>query len=402
MLGPRASGILLHVTSLPEGRLGPGARRFVDWLALAGQSWWQILPLTPPDETGSPYGPRSAFAAWAALLERPTARVTRRERDVFRERSAYWLPGWERFAGPQALDDQIRFDREWAHLRSYATERGVRLLGDLPLYVGDPSADLVERPHLFVRDQVAGAPPDRLSASGQVWGNPLYDWQAHRREGFRFWIERLRRTFELVDAARIDHFRGFVSYWAIPRGARTASGGRWRRGPGRALFDAVRAELGHLPLVTENLGVITEPVERLRRALGLPGMHVLQFAFEDGPRNPHRPENHEENGVVYTGTHDLHTALGWWRSLSHEQRAATGLDANAPHRSLVELALGSRARLALLPLQDLLGLGSRARMNRPGTTRGNWRWRVDAHLLDRDLAAWVRDATERAGRLPER
>jgi 4-alpha-glucanotransferase len=398
MLFERSSGVLLHVTSLPDGRLGPGARRFVDWLARAGQTWWQVLPLTPPDETGSPYQPLSAFASSPGLLERPTARVARQARQDFRERNAYWAEGWERFAGAGALDDQIRFDREWRALRGYAGERGVRLLGDVPIYVGRRSAEVDERPELFRRDAVAGAPPDALSTDGQLWGNPLFDWAALRRDGYRFWIERLRRNFDLVDATRIDHFRGFVSYWAVPRGARTAREGRWRRGPGRAVFDAVFAELGRLPLVAENLGVITAPVERLRRELGLPGMHVLEFGFEGGRANPHALPNHEKNGLVYTSTHDTDTAVGWWSSLTAEQRRRTGLDPAEPHWSLIGLALGSRARVAVLPLQDVLGLGSGARMNRPGTVRGNWRWRVDEQALTHALAERLHDATVGAGR----
>ena len=394
----RSSGVLLHVTSLPEGRLGASARRFVDWLVSAGQRWWQVLPITPPDETGSPYQPLSAFAAWPRLLERPGSRVTRRERESFLERNAYWAEGWERFAGEGALDDQVRFDHEWRALRDYAAARGLRLLGDMPIYVGRRSAELEDQPELFRPEEVAGAPPDALSAVGQLWGNPLFDWAAVRRDGYRFWIERLSRVFALVDAARIDHFRGFVSYWAVPRGARTAREGRWRRGPGREVFDAVFAELGPLPLVAENLGVITRPVERLRRELGLPGMHVLQFGFDGTRANPHDPANHEENGVVYTSTHDTDTAVGWWRSLAPEQRRRIGLDPSAPHWSLIDHALGSRARIAVVPLQDVLGLGSEARMNRPGTVRGNWRWRVDARALSDRVAARLREATAAAGR----
>ena len=390
----RASGILLHPTSLPDARIGRDARRFVDWLQRAGQSWWQVLPLGPPDEFGSPYQPRSAFAASPALLERPRARVAQAEVDSFRERQLYWARDWRRFGGEGALEDQVRFEREWGALREYAAARGVRLLGDVPIYAGRGSADLAAHPELFHEDEVAGAPPDALAPEGQIWGNPLFDWRAARRESFRWWVERLRRVLELVDAARLDHFRGFVSYWAIPAGARTAEAGRWRRGPGRALFDAVAASLGHLPLVAENLGRITPPVERLRRELGLPGMHVLQFGFSGGPGSPHRPENHEEEGVVYTGTHDLDTALGWWRSLPRGARARTGLDESEPHWSMIELALGSRARLAVLPLQDVLGLGSKARMNVPGRARGNWRWRFDGRQLTPGLADRLRALVE--------
>jgi 4-alpha-glucanotransferase len=395
----RGSGILLHPTSLPNRTLGEDARRFVDWLARAGQGWWQVLPLGPPDPFGSPYQPRSAFAGWDGLLARPRARVTRSEITSFRERHRYWADGWAAFAGAEALAEQVRFQREWLELRAHAAARGVRLLGDIPIYAGSASADLVSHTHFFRLDEVAGAPPDLLAPEGQLWGNPLYDWQAMRRDGYRWWVERLRRAFELVDAARVDHFRGFVSYWAVRAGARTARDGRWRRGPGRRLFDALGAGLGDLPLVAENLGVITPPVERLRRSLELPGMHVLQFGFQGSASNPHRPENHEENALVYTGTHDLDTALGWWRSLSREDRRASGLDPREPHWSLIEVAASSRARLAIVPLQDVLGLGSEARMNVPGRVEGNWRWRFGSRDLTPGLADRLRELTEASGRL---
>jgi 4-alpha-glucanotransferase len=396
---PRSSGILLHVTSLPGGRLGPAAYGFVDWLADAGQSWWQVLPLGPPDRSGSPYTSSSAFAGWPELLAEPEAPVSSAELESFRAAHAFWIDDWERFAGAGAVADQVRFEREWSALRRYAAARGVRLIGDLPLYVGTRSADHLAHPELFQRGVVAGAPPDALSATGQLWGNPLYDWPALRRHGYRWWIERLRRASQLGDLARIDHFRGFVAYWSVPARARTARAGRWRRGPGRAVFDAATAELGALPLIAEDLGVITPPVERLRLELGLPGMVVLPFGFGGGPRNPHRPENHVELEVVYTGTHDTETAAGWWESLSPKARAATGLDPAEPHWSLVELALQSPAVLSIIPAQDVLGLGSEARMNRPGISKGNWRWRLEAGELTDALALRLRDATARSERL---
>ena len=395
----RASGILLHPTSLVEGRLGEGAREFVRWLERAGQSWWQMLPLGPPDWTGSPYAARSSFALWPGLLEHPQAPVTDAERDEFRARSGYWIDVWERFAGPGALDDQVRADREWRALRAYAREHGVRLLGDVPIYAGNDSDDVTERPELFLRGEVAGAPPDRMNDLGQLWHNPLHDCRAQRRDGYRWWIERLRRTFELVDAVRIDHFRGFVSYWAVPAGARDAREGRWRRGPGRDFFNAVRAELGGLPLVAENLGRITPPVERLRRELGLPGMHVLMLMI-GGPRNPHELANHEVHAVVYTTTHDTETAVEWWDRITDAQRRRAGLDPAEPHWSLIRLAYSSRAELAIVPAQDVLGLGAEGRMNRPGTVGGNWGWRLEPGALDDALADRLRAETEAAGRLP--
>jgi 4-alpha-glucanotransferase len=394
----RSSGILLHPTSLPEGRVGAGAYRFVDWLVAAGQSWWQVLPLGPPDETGSPYRAESAFAGWPGLLAEPEAPVTAEELDGLVTRHGYWLGDWARYAGEGAAVAQVRFEREWLALRRYANERGIGLIGDLPIYVAHESADYAARPELFQTGQVAGVPPDLFSATGQLWGNPLYDWAILRRQGYRWWIERLRRTFELFDLARIDHFRGFVAYWSVAAGAKTARRGRWRRGPGKELFEAAAAELGDLSLIAENLGVITPAVERLRRQLGLPGMHVVQYAFEGGRTNPHRLENHEVNGVVYTGTHDNDTAAGWWRSLNRAQQRATGLDTMEPNWSLIERAFSSRANLAIVPLQDVLGLGCEARMNTPGTTKGNWSWRLEPGQLTDKLAERLRWATEIAGR----
>src|SRR5687768_4375239 len=299
----RSSGVQLHPTSLPSGRLGREAYAFVDWLAEAGQSWWQMLPLGPPDRYGSPYKAKSAFAAWPGLLAEPRAPVRREEELDFRERNAYWIEDWGAFAGRGAIADQVRFDREWAALRSYASERGVGLIGDVPIYVAPGSADHREHPELFQDGAVAGTPPDAFTDEGQLWGNPLYDWPALRRRRYGWWVARLRRCFELTDVVRIDHFRGFVAYWAVPRGARHARGGRWKRGPGRAPFDAAAAVLGPLPVIAEDLGVITEPVHRLRAALGFPGMSVLQFGL-----NPHEPgsmhdlANHLENQIAYTGT----------------------------------------------------------------------------------------------------
>src|SRR4051794_40428169 len=331
----RSSGVLLHVSSLPGGKLGREAYRFVDWLAAAGQSWWAMLPLGPPDGTGSPYASSSAFAAWPGYLDRPAARVTVDEVEAFVEKERYWIGDWAGFAGAGAIADQVRFDREWAALRRYAEERGVRIFGDVPIYVAADGADEAAHPELFQHGYVAGAPPDDLSASGQLWGNPLYDWGALRREGYRWWIERLRRTFELCDMTRMDHFRGFVAYWAVPEGHKTARRGQWRRGPGTELFRAAERELGQLPLVAEDLGVITPRVEQVRRELGMPGMVVMQFAFDGPADNPHRIENHREQTVVYDGTHDCDTAAGWWRTLPPRVRKATGFDGREPSWDLI-------------------------------------------------------------------
>jgi 4-alpha-glucanotransferase len=403
----RSAGVQLHPTSLPSGRLGRDAYAFVDWLADAGQTWWQMLPLGPPDRYGSPYKAASAFASSPLLLEKPRARVTRSEEEDFRARHAYWIGGWEKVARDGAVADQVRFEREWGALRAYAADRGVRLIGDIPIYVAPRGADHRAHPHLFQKGWVAGTPPDAYSDSGQLWGNPLYDWPAMRREGYRWWIERMRRTRELFDLSRIDHFRGFVAYWAVPAKARTALHGHWKRGPGRAVFDAIAAELGELPLIAEDLGVITPPVERLRDSLGLPGMLVLQFGFDpEDPRGPHRLENHVENRIVYTGTHDADTVRGWYDSLPPKRRAEVdaaieerGVREAEPWWSLIRLTFSSPARVAMVQAQDVLGLGSEARMNVPGRIGTAWKWKLRPRALTRDLALRLRDATEKTGRI---
>ena len=395
---PRSAGILLHPTSLPSGKLDRDAYRFVDWLAAAGQSWWQVLPLGPPDEFRSPYRSPSAFAASPQLLARPQARVTAGEVEDFVARHPFWTGGWAQFAGAEALADEVRFEREWGALRSYAAERGVCLIGDVPIYVSDGGADHDSWPELFSRGEVAGAPPDALSATGQRWGNPLYDWPIHRATGFHWWRERFRRTFELVDLCRIDHFRGFVSYWAIPARNSTAKNGRWRPGPGAELFRAVEHELGGLPLIAEDLGHITPPVYKLRDELGLPGIVVLLWAFRRRKRNPHDPANYRRNSVAYTSTHDTDTAAGWFAGLTPGQRAATGLDPREPSWGLIDLAYSSRAALAIVPAQDVLGLGSDARMNRPGVTNGNWSWQLERGALTPALAKRLRSLAQQADR----
>jgi 4-alpha-glucanotransferase len=338
----------------------------------------------------------SAFAGSAALLAEPTAPVSAAELAEFAARNAYWLDDWRAFGGDVA--DQIRFEREWRRLRAYAAERGIRIFGDMPIYVANEGADHRAHPALFQENAVAGVPPDLFTKTGQLWGNPLYDWRAMRADGYRWWIERFRRSIDLVDLTRVDHFRGFVSYWSVPRGAKTAAHGVWRRGPGAHLFDAVQSELGALPLVAEDLGVITEQVRRLRNQLGYPGIVVLQFALGGGSRNPHRLENHTEQSVVYTGTHDNDTTAGWYASLSPAQRKASRLDPTDPSWSLLEQAWSSRAALAIAPLQDVLGLGSEARMNFPGTETGNWQWRYRAGELTSSLAARLLTATRASRR----
>jgi 4-alpha-glucanotransferase len=379
----------------------------VDWLAEAGQRWWQMLPLGPPDRHRSPYKAASAFAAWPGLLGEPKAPVSKAEELDFREREAAWIEDWARFGPRGAVADQVRFEREWAALRRYAADRNVRIIGDVPIYVAPGSADHRAHPELFQSGAVAGTPPDAYTDKGQLWGNPLYDWPAMQRRGYRWWTARLERTFELFDLARVDHFRGFVAYWAVPKGARHALSGRWKRGPGRAVFDAAARALDReLPLIAEDLGVITPAVERLRDGLGYPGMVIVQFGFNpDDPDNPHAPANHVANRIAYTGTHDHDTVRGWYESLDARVRAMVdaaidraGVREPEPWWSLVRLAFASPAHVAMVQAQDVLGLGSDARMNMPGTTGRSWRWRLDA-LPPRDLARRLREASAAAGRI---
>jgi 4-alpha-glucanotransferase len=407
-LSRRSSGVLLHVTSLPGGRLGPDAYELVDWLEAAGQSWWQVLPIGPPDAFGSPYTSSSAFAAWRGLLAEPDSDVSSAEVDDFRARHAYWARDWERYAGTGAIADQVRFEREWLALRRYAAERGVRLIGDIPIYVAQESADVAAHPELFAPGLVAGAAPDVSHPEGQLWGQPVYDWAEMRRQGYRWWIERFRRAFELVDVARIDHFRGFVAYWAVPAAARSPLEGRWHRGPGAALFRAAEAELGRLPLVAEDLGLITPPVDRLRSELGVLGMRIVGRGFVRRHRRRHAVAAHAEDAVVYTGTHDHPTIAGWLASASAEDRELVHADLEAAGIpveddlawSLVRLALSSRARIAVLPMQDVLGLGDEARMNHPGTVgNGNWQWRLRPGQASVEAADRLRKATVESGRL---
>ncbi len=401
----RRAGVLLHVTSLPGGRLGPEAFAFVDWLVAAGQTWWQVLPLGPPNHLGSPYEAASAFAGWPGLLADPGATVT--DDEVARYAATHgWADEWSRFASSGALADQVRFDREWTALRRYANARGVRILGDMPLYVAADGADATLRPHLFTVGEVAGVPPDYFTADGQLWGSPLYDWPAMRADGFRWWVDRVRRTLDMVDAVRLDHFRGLVAYWAVPAGAPTARHGRWRRSPGCELIETLRRELGPLPLLAEDLGVITPAVHRLRRESGLPGIAVLQFMMDRGAAQSHRLWR-DEDRVVYTGTHDNMTAAQWLRGLDaggwrkfERSLARAGLEPRRSAWSMVELAHVAPARTAIVPVQDLLGLGREGRMNTPGRRHGNWRWQLAPGALTEELAERLRGLTAASSRLP--
>jgi len=281
--------------------------------------------------------------------------------------------------------EQFLFSRQWHALKRYANERNVRIFGDVPIFVAYDSADVWAHRDSFLLDQqgrptvVAGVPPDYFSETGQRWGNPHYDWEMMQRDDFSWWLERMRYQLDLFDLIRIDHFRGFEAYWAIPVEEETAINGHWVKAPGDALFERLHQEFDPLPIIAEDLGIITEEVEALRRRYGLPGMKILQFAFSGGSSNPYLPHNHEVNSVVYTGTHDNNTTLGWFDELSDEERSALSHYLSDGEMvmpwALIRAAYGSIARLVVVPMQDVMALGGEQRMNTPGTTEGNWAWR---------------------------
>ncbi|MFC5848046.1 4-alpha-glucanotransferase [Deinococcus petrolearius] len=497
----RSSGVLLHPTSLPGpygiGELGAQARQFVDWLAQAGQRYWQVMPLGPTGYGDSPYQAFSAFAGNPYLIDLETLRAEgllqdsdfaatpdfdparvafgmqyvwrnqmldrayaafafggaqdlRDDFDAFRAGEADWLDdyalfmalkdahgglpwnAWEpgtRDRDPEVLAAararlagavervqfvQFLFFRQWNAVRAYAKERGVQVIGDIPIFVAMDSSDAwANRDQFYFDDQgqptvVAGVPPDYFSETGQLWGNPLYDWDAMRENGYAWWVERFRGSLKLYDIIRIDHFRGFAAYWEIPFPAETAVNGRWVPAPGHEMFQAVRSALGTLPIIAEDLGVITPDVEQLRDDCGFPGMAVLQFAFGGGDFsvNDFLPHNLRENQVVYTGTHDNDTTRGWWVSADeserHNFRLYTSSDPTEQTftAQLMRMAFESRAGLAVVPLQDVLNLGTEARMNLPGTTGDhNWTWRYDPAALLPSLATSLRALTESTGRL---
>lgn len=353
------------------------------------------------------------YALWAALKGRHEGRPSYRwplperfrEEEVLRTARAELEPecAFQRFV-------QYQFETQWQSLRGYAAERGVSLLGDLPIYVAGDSADVWTHPELFELSpkrrpaRIAGTPPDAFAATGQLWGNPVYRWDAHAAEHFRWWIQRIEHERRRFDALRLDHFIGFARYWSVPARCRTATDGEYRDAPAEALFEALRAAAGDLPFIAEDLGDISDDVLELRDRLGLPGMMILQWAFGEDDSSPHHPSNHVEDSVVYTGTHDNDTSVGWLESLPEEMRTdvleQTGSQSDASDFAwrFVEWALGSRAKTAILPFQDLLGLDTRSRMNTPGTVRGNWRWRLQAKELTDDLADRLAAATSEADR----
>lgn len=311
---------------------------------------------------------------------------------------------------------QFEFFRQWNEVQAYAHKARIRIIGDLPIYVALDSADVWANREYFQLSEngeattIAGVPPDYFSATGQCWGNPIYRWDRLQQTGYRWWIERFRAVLELYDAIRIDHFRGFEAYWEIPGDEKTAINGRWVKGPGLDFFAALERELGDLPIIAENLGVITPEVESIRRRFRFPGMAILQFAFGKDPQGPSfRPHNYERELAVYTGTHDNDTTVGWWNStgardstrtpedVAKEQafaRSYLNLNEEPIHWAMIRALLSSVADVAIVPLQDVLGLGSEARMNLPGTAKGNWRWRFRPGVLTRELAQRLREMVE--------
>jgi 4-alpha-glucanotransferase len=497
--GRRASGLLLHVTSLPSkygiGDVGPGAMAWIDRLRDSGQGWWQALPLGPTGYGNSPYQPLSSFAgnellvspdwliedgllregefdggfsasdqidydavflykrrllktAWANFVKEPPGDL-RADYEQFRNDQAHWLEDYALFRALKAkyngayflhwprefvervpsklvearaelseIIDLVCFVqwvifRQGARLKEYAHANGVRLIGDLPFFVSPDSSDVWANPEIFLlTDQrrpkfVAGVPPDYFSADGQLWGNPVYDWDALRHTGYRWCIDRLRALLAHVDVVRLDHFRAFAAAWHVPMGSPNARLGQWALGPGSDFFVAAKRELGHLPLIAEDLGLITPDVIQLRDSQDLPGMRVLQFAFDGNLQNPHLPHNYVHNTLAYTATHDNNTTRGWYEALPEEQRQTFWRylqrvpgESREVAPELMRLAWSSPAALAISPLQDLLNLGADARMNIPGQAGGNWRWRLSD---DRELPSafdWLKDLTRETNRAP--
>lgn len=488
VLDRRRAGVLLHITSLPgagaTGTLGADACRFIDFLAKAGFSVWQTLPINPPHADGSPYQCLSVHAGNPALID-PLWLVRRgwlnaKELPHAVEGSDDWLrlaadafhaaadrgplhQAYQRFQlghhwwlddyalymaireecgrdpwqqwpvslrdrWPAALQaarrrlarevgrytfEQFVFYSQWAELRDYARRHEIVLFGDMPIFVAGDSADVWAYRHYFDLTEdgsprvVAGVPPDYFSATGQRWGNPHYDWAAMESDGFNWWLGRLRSQLELYDWVRIDHFRGFEAYWEIPADSETAMQGRWVTAPGERLLDAIRRTFGgrSLPLVAEDLGIITPEVESLRDRYSLPGMKILQFAFDGGPSNPYLPHHHTPNSVVYTGTHDNDTTLSWFEGLDSDQQKHVYDYLGCPDVpmpwALIRCALASDARLAMLPMQDLLGLGQGDRMNTPGTATGNWQWRFSWNQLTDEIVQRLQQWIELYDRRPE-
>jgi 4-alpha-glucanotransferase len=308
--------------------------------------------------------------------------------------------------------DQFLFFRQWANLKKYTHQKGIRIVGDIPIYVAHDSSDVWSQPELFYLDEqgqptvVAGVPPDYFSETGQLWGNPIYRWDLHAKNGFAWWKQRMESVLTQVDVIRLDHFRGFAGYWEVPASEETAINGRWMPGPGAPVFDALKAHLGELPLIAEDLGYITPDVHALRERFNLPGMKIFQFGMEGGMEDPFLPHNYEDNCVAYTGTHDNDTSAGWYRKAIPEHQSFAREYLNLAEdvtdqeftQAMITRLWDSPAIFTLAPMQDLLGLGTEARMNFPGTTSDNWQWRMKAEVLSTSLADWLRELNRSTGR----
>ena len=307
---------------------------------------------------------------------------------------------------------QYEFFRQWSEVKRYANMRGIQIIGDIPIYVAHNSVDVWANPEIFSLDEetyepamMAGVPPDYFSETGQLWGNPVYNWEKLQKQDFKWWVQRFQSMLDYTDITRIDHFRGFESYWAVEKGEETAINGEWVEAPGTALFEVIKDKLGRLPIIAEDLGVITPEVEALRDRFEFPGMKILQFAFGSGPGNPYLPFNYPRNCIAYTGTHDNDTTLGWFEKLSegekeHILRYLGSTSDEGINWDLVRLVFSSVADVAIVPLQDIIGLGSEGRMNKPAVAEGNWEWRYRSEALTNKQKEFLKTLTEIYGRAP--
>ncbi len=455
----RIAGVLLHPTSLPSGMLDGDVFKWLDFLSQAGLRLWQVLPLGVPQGNLSPYQCYSAFAINPALLVSDTGCtefISEEDKDEefeqWLQRESYWLDdyalfmvlkrkyvqsAWFEWPDPYKIRDagaleafrlscgeelnaifqqQYRLYSRWREIRHYACERGIYLFGDMPLFVAHDSADVWANQSYFLLDDqgtpevVAGVPPDYFSETGQRWGNPHFDWEEMQKNQFDWWMSRLKNHLQLFDLVRIDHFRGFESVWVIEAKNETAEKGIWKKVPGEKLLEKLKDEMGDITLVAEDLGIITPQVNLLRERFQLPGMSVLQFAFDGFDDNPHKPKNITHDRIVYSGTHDNDTTRGWFENLSEDTQTyvqkVLGLDENhaveAPIQvteSLIDKALETQAQLAVFPMQDFLHLGSEARMNIPGTIDNNWLWHFQWDQIPENLATQIRQKLQRAGRV---
>jgi 4-alpha-glucanotransferase len=391
----RKSGVLLHLTSLPSGNLGRDAYKFVDWLSDAGQTYWQILPIGPTGKGGSPYSALSSFSGEPSMVC-DGIKVNMDGFEEWKFQNAWWLDAWCGRSKKKAIV-QYKFAKQWKLLREYAAKSGIKLIGDVPIFVGADSIDVIANPELFRLNRngnpivVTGVPPDCFSKDGQRWGHPHYNWAEHKKNNFAWWRNRIRLNLERFDLIRIDHFIGLHHAYEISARAKTARKGVWKRAPGRELLQAMHNEFGDLPFIAEDLGHLTKPVEKLRDDFCLPGVRITQQGMWDhNSRDYHK--NHPKLSVAYTGTHDTDTVVGWWNALSTH-----GIEESI-HEKVIRTTMSSPATIAIIPMQDVLGLGSEARMNTPGTIHGNWKWKLPPGSLTKKTAKWLKEITRKSKR----